>query len=291
MRRLGPAPGARIAVVGAAGGIGQALTAALIEDGARVAALDMPRSLAAGLPDGLALSAEVDAGDPASVAGAFAAVGEALGGLEGMVNLAGFNIALEPMADIDPASVAGAFAAVGEALGGLEGMVNLAGFNIALEPMADIDPAGWEEVLRVNLTGAFLCARAAIPLLRQGRDPVLLTAASGLGAKPSKGYGAYGASKAGVISMTRNLAVENAPWLRVNAVAPSAVDTAFLRGGTGRSQTNTLPMDLDEYERAVPLGRIAVPEDVVGPTLFLLGPAAGYMTGQILHVNGGLFMP
>lgn len=253
MRRLGPGPGARIAVVGAAGGIGQALLAALIEDGARVAALDMPRSLAAGLPDGLALSAEVDASDPASVADAFAAVGDALGGLEAMVNLAGFNI--------------------------------------ALEPMADIHLSGWEDVLRVNLTGAFLCAKAAIPLLRQGREPALLTAASGLGAKPSRGYGAYAASKAGVISMTRNLAMENAPWLRVNAVAPSAVDTAFLRGGTGRSQTNALPMDLAEYERAVPLGRIAVAEDIVGPILFLLGPASGYVTGQVLHVNGGLFMP
>lgn len=253
MRRLGPAPGARVAVVGAAGGIGQALTAALIEEGARVAALDMPRSLAAGLPEGVAARIEIDAGDPASVAGAFAAVGETLGGLEAMVNLAGFNI--------------------------------------ALKPMADIDPSGWEEVLRVNLTGAFLCARAAIPLLRQGRDPVLVTAASGLGAKPSSGYGAYAASKAGVISMTRTLATENAPWLRVNAVAPSAVDTAFLRGGTGRSQTNALPMDLADYERAVPLGRIALPRDVVGPILFLIGPASGYITGQILHVNGGLYMP
>jgi len=87
----------------------------------------------------------------------------------------------------------------------------------------------------------------------------------------------------------RVLAAEMAPHARVNAIAPSAVDTPFLQGGTGR-QTRALGFDKDVYVKSVPLARIAVPEDIVGPILFLLGPASAYITGQTLHVNGGLLM-
>lgn len=247
-RFLGPEPGSRIAVVGAGGGIGRALVAALLEEDVQVIALDLPQSLDA-VPDKVADRIPMDAGDAASVAAAFAGLGP-----------------------------------------GLDGLVNLAGFTATRTPAADIAPEIWNEVVAVNLTGTYLCARAAIPLLRRGINPTILNTASGLAFKPSTGYGPYAAAKAGVVSLTRNLAQENAPWLRVNALAPSAVDTAFLTGGQGRPP-DAPQMDHADYARAVPLGRIAQPEDVVGPALFLLGPAAAYINGQCLHVNGGLFMP
>ena len=94
-----------------------------------------------------------------------------------------------------------------------------------------------------------------------------------------------------VIDRAGQLALENAPGIRVNAVAPGAVDTAFLRGGTGRShQDAPARLNPQSYGQFVPLGRIAQPQDVVGPILFLLSPAAAYMTGQTLYVNGGTFM-
>jgi len=78
----------------------------------------------------------------------------------------------------------------------------------------------------------------------------------------------------------------------VNAVGPGAVDTAFLRGGTGRSdEDGATNLDIAGYSAMMPLKRIAVPDDVVGPVMFLLGPDSAYMTGQVLWVNGGAYMP
>jgi 3-oxoacyl-[acyl-carrier protein] reductase len=97
-----------------------------------------------------------------------------------------------------------------------------------------------------------------------------------------------------VIALTKAVAIENAPRIRANAVAPAAVDTAFLRGGTGRGGDEpgrAEHVDREAYVKAIPLGRIAVAEDVVGPILFLLGDASRFMTGQVLYVNGGAVMP
>jgi len=120
----------------------------------------------------------------------------------------------------------------------------------------------------------------------------MVNAASGLAQYIRPGFGAYAAAKAGVIALTKTLAIENAPVVRVNAVAPSAVDTAFLRGGTGRSnEDEDIEMDVDAYVNAIPLKRIATPIDIVEPILFLLGTGSGYMTGQVLWINGGAYMP
>jgi 3-oxoacyl-[acyl-carrier protein] reductase len=115
---------------------------------------------------------------------------------------------------------------------------------------------------------------------------------SGLGHNARPGFGAYAVAKAGIAALTRQLALELAPAIRVNTVAPSAVDTAFLRGGTGRSdEAQGAPIDTEAYAAAIPMRRIAVAEDVTGPILFLLGDGARYVTGQVLHVNGGAYMP
>ncbi len=190
----------------------------------------------------------------------------------------------------DAGSVAACFAGVGP----LQGLVNLAGFTAAKRPVGALEPSAWDEVLDVNLTGAFRVAQAALPLLRAGgtaeRPASLVHVSSGLAARLMPGYGPYGAAKAGLIALTKSIAVENAPLVRANAVAPGAVQTAFLEGGTGRaSQEGRL--DVSAYVKGVPLGRIGTADDVAGPILFLLSGAAGYMTGQVLWVNGGAHTP
>jgi len=243
----------RLAVLGGAGGIGRAMVARAVAEGWRVTVFDLPASLARhAVPDGVR-AIPVDGSDAASVTRAFAAVAEE---------------------------------------GGLEGFVNLAGFASPLNRLEATEPAIWDEVVTGNLRTAFLSARAALPLLARGDAPAMVLMVSGLGAFTRPGYGPYAACKAAMVSMTKTLALEAAPTIRVNAVGPGAVDTAFLRGGTGRSEEDQpLRLDVAAYSNAIPLKRIAVAEDVVGPTLFLLGPDSAYMTGQVLWVNGGAYMP
>ena len=187
----------------------------------------------------------------------------------------------------DPASLAGAVAQLADPIAGF---VNLCGFMSEDSPLAEIAEETWQSVLAGNLGASFHAARAIVPKMGDGGSIVMI--GSGLGHFARPGYGPYAISKAGIAAMTRQLALELAPRIRVNCVAPSAVDTAFLRGGTGRSDED-LPVriDRDAYAAAIPLKRIARPEDVTGPILFLLSKASSYMTGQTLHVNGGAYMP
>jgi 3-oxoacyl-[acyl-carrier protein] reductase len=250
--RLTPVAGTRIAVVGGCGGIGRAVVRAALDCGLRVTVLDLPASLRQAPPPEAARAIPIDVTDPASVAAAFAG------------------------------------------LDGLDALVNLAGFTAAKAPVETMDQARWDGVLGANLTGAFLVARAALPLLREagseGAPGSLVHVSSGLAARLMPGYGPYGASKAGLIALTKSIAVENAPLVRANAVAPGAVDTEFLRGGTGRSATAPR-LDVSAHAKTIPMGRIATAEDVVGPILFLCGPGAAYMTGQVLWINGGALTP
>lgn len=242
--------GARVAVVGGAGGIGRAVVSRLLACRARVFVLDLPASLARHDQPGTQAIA-CDATDEAALAQSFTAVGA------------------------------------------LDGLVVLAGFTEARTRVADTASSTFRDVLDGSLTTTFLACRAALPFLRQGRAPAIVTMASGLAVKATPGYGAYSAAKAGVLALTRLLAVEEAPAIRVNAVAPAAVDTAFLRGGThrGGDDSHATRIDLDAYVHTVPLRRLAVPDEIAGPILFLLSAHAAYITGQTLHINGGLLMP
>lgn len=196
------------------------------------------------------------------------------------------GVAARPLDVTDPAGIAAAF----DGIPALDALVNLAGYADARVAVDALDPARWQGVIDANLTGAFLVARAALPRLRAGTAPALVHVASGLAARLQPGYAAYGASKAGLIALTKSIAAENAPALRANVVAPGAVDTAFLHGGTGRDRT-AARLDTEGYARTLPMGRIATAADVVGPILFLCGPGAAYMTGQVLWVNGGGLTP
>jgi len=256
LARLTLPPGRRIGVLGGCGGIGRALVAHLLAGGARVAVIDLPASIA---------RHPVPRGVQAHAADA-----------------------------TDPLAVAEAFARIEASFGGLDGLVTLAGFAAARMPVAATDPSVWDAVVDGNLDSTYLACRAAVPLLERGVEPAIVTISSGLAAKPAPGYGPYAVAKAGVLALTRILAAELAPAIRVNAVAPSAVDTAFLKGGTGRGGDEAdapARLDVAAYLKTIPLARLAEADDVVGPILFLLSPAARYVTGQTLHVNGGLLMP
>lgn len=248
--QLAPPPGSRIAVVGGSGAIGRALVAAACNCDLQVGVLDLPASLEAHPPPSGCLRLELDASDESSTAAAFASLATQWPGLEGLVNLVGFSDAPTPVENFDLDS--------------------------------------WQRIVDGNLSSAFLISKYGLNLLRQGRQPGLVHVSSTLGVRATEGYGPYAIAKAGMLGLVRMLARENAPWLRVNAVAPSAVDSEFLTGGTGRTPRPG-HLDVAAYGQQIPLGRIAVPDDIVGPILFLLSPAAGYISGQTLIVNGGLF--
>jgi NAD(P)-dependent dehydrogenase (short-subunit alcohol dehydrogenase family) len=181
------------------------------------------------------------------------------------------------------------FASLQDAWGGLDILVFVTG--IAIIPPLRIEELPiekWEQVLNVNLRSAFLCTRAALPMMRPFGGSII-TISSSLAFNPNRGFAAYVASKGGLVSLTKAIAAENGPIIRANVVAPSAVDTAFLAGGTGSD--DWFKADLDRYVSGIPLRRLATPEDVVGPILFLAGPGARYITGQTIHVNGGRITP
>ncbi|RII37889.1 SDR family oxidoreductase [Pseudooceanicola sediminis] len=173
---------------------------------------------------------------------------------------------------------------------GLDGFVNLAGWNSVIQPLSETPASYFDDVVQGNLRSTFLATKAVAPLLRDGGAIVLCS--SGLGSFIRPGFGPYAASKAGVIALTKTFALELAPRLRVNAVGPAVVDTAFLRGGTGRSdESSENVLDIERHKAMTPLERVAQPEDVAGPIRFLLGPDSSFMTGQVLWVNGGAYMP
>ena len=196
LTRLAPASGTRLAIVGGCGGIGTRLVENALASGLQVANLDLPVSMR----ERPALAGEWQIACDASVA----------------------------------TDIARGFAAIGARWGALDGLVHLAGFTPPPTAMRDMPDAVWDAVMQVNTRGAFLCARAALPLLDKGRDAAVVLTSSGLSVSADKGVGPYAMAKAAINAMTRNLAKENAPAIRVNAVAPGPVETAFLSGGTGR---------------------------------------------------------
>jgi NAD(P)-dependent dehydrogenase (short-subunit alcohol dehydrogenase family) len=142
-----------------------------------------------------------------------------------------------------------------------------------------------------NLTTAHLVIRAALPLLRRGNHPSIVTVSSGLGVSVLRGFGPYAAAKAGLIALTKTVALEAAPALRANAIAPSAILTDFMSGGLGRHDSDGDWFDPAPYIPLIPLQRLAEVDDVVGAVLFLASPAASFITGQTIHINGGRYMP
>jgi dehydrogenase/reductase SDR family protein 4 len=166
----------------------------------------------------------------------------------------------------------------------LDVVVINAATNPSYGPLVQTEPAAWQKIMDVNLTGAWLTARLAARLMvAQGKGSIILmTSVAGL--DPFPGLGAYNVSKAGLIALTKTLAKEVAPKVRVNAVAPGLIETSF---------SAALFKNREAYQRlmaATPLGRHGQPQDIVGAAVFLASDASGYMTGQVLVVDGGARM-
>jgi len=171
------------------------------------------------------------------------------------------------------------FGHVGSRWGGLDCLINNAGVWV-YDPLATLDEERLAATLSVNVVGPFLCAREAAEMLASSKDGAIVNVSSTAGQRGEPFYSAYAASKGALISATKSWSCELAPKVRVNAVAPGWVDTdmtAEALAGKGRK----------EAVAAIPLRRIATPDDIAGPVVFLASSLARHITGEILNVNGG----
>ena len=172
----------------------------------------------------------------------------------------------------------------GASLGGVDVLVNNAGIFPRVDFLAMTEEQ-WDEVLDVNLKGAFRCLQAvARQLVAQGKAGAVINLASGAAFRSSPRGVHYVSSKAGLVGLTRATALELARYrIRVNAIAPGITDTAQPRYGMSEAE-------LQAAARQVPLGRMAVPEDIANLAVFLACDEASHITGQTIHVNGGQFL-
>jgi len=235
-------------VTGAASGIGLATARRFLAEGAKVALLDRDAAALA------RIAAELGApGIPVDVA--------------------------------DPAAVAAAVDAAAAALGGLDAVVNAAGISRVASP-AETTPALWREVMAVNLDGPFHVCHAALPHLRRAGGGSIVNLASAAGLVPRPNYGAYGASKGGLLMLTRCLALDLAPdRIRVNAVCPGAILTPMVEA-TMAAQPDPAAAEHAFLARYA-LGRFGTAEEVAGAVLYLTSAEASYVTGSALGVDGG----
>ena len=236
-----------VLVTGAARGIGLATAKRFLADGWRVALLDI---------------------DGDNLQRTFAALGKP-----------GATIAIH--CDVaDATGVARAFEIAATQFGRLDALVNNAGIAI-FKPILDVSYEDWSRVLAVNLTGPFLCAQAAAPLMRDSGGGAIVNITSISGLRASTLRTAYGTSKAGLAHLTQQQAVEFAPLnIRVNAVAPGPVDTAMAKA------VHT-PDIRAAYHDAIPLNRYGLEEELAEAIFFLCSDRASYITGQTLAVDGG----
>ena len=169
-----------------------------------------------------------------------------------------------------------------EKYGRIDHLVNNAGITRDALMMRMGDDA-WQAVIDINLTGTYLCSKAVIRTMMKQRSGRIVNISSVVGAMGNAGQTNYAASKAGVIGLTKSLAREVASrGINVNAVAPGFIQTAMTDGLPEKAR--------DELVTLIPNGRLGLPEDVSAAVKFLLSDDASYITGQVLHVNGGMYM-
>lgn len=244
-----------VVVTGGAGGIGRAVCEGFAEQGASVAVLDVQGT------EQVAEEISTGYGVPAQ----------------------GYELDVS-----DRSAVVGVMDAVVADLGGLDVLVTLAGGSLGTpKELAEIEEEHVDLVVDVNVKGTFYCAQAA--LARMPDDGTVVTVSSIGGRQPSPVTGVpYAASKAAVLGLTRRLAREvGGRGQRVNAVAPGL----FLTGRLQQMYDEMPAAERDEVLGAIPLARFPELREIVDPVLFLAGPGASYITGVVLDVNGGRFMP
>jgi meso-butanediol dehydrogenase/(S,S)-butanediol dehydrogenase/diacetyl reductase len=236
--------GKRVVITGGASGIGAATAARFLEEGSRVAILDRDENLCHRIRQ-----------DLPKISGTF-------------------------LADVaDRGQVEQAFGNIIVALDGLDVVVNNAGISIR-HKFLDITREEWDRVLAVNLTGVFHVAQTAARHMVQHGGGVILNTASTNGIVGHPLYADYNATKAGVIELTRSMALELAPQVRVNAIAPGYVLTPMQRAEYSDAMQEAV-------NRKIPLGRHAQPEEVAALFAFLASDDAAYLTGQVYLIDGG----
>ena len=234
----------RVLITGGAGGIGTETAARFLAEGSRVVVLDRDtaalRRLERELPS-LSGAIKADVSDPDDVARAFEELDNLMGGLDVLINNAGISIR---------------------------------------HHFVDISPQEWRQVMAVNLDGVFFVAQQAARRMLAGDGGVILNMGSTNGLMGYPYYADYNASKAGVIELTRSMALELAPTVRVNAVCPGFIMTPM------QEAEYTLEMRR-AFEAKVPLGRLGRPEDVAALFAFLASDDAVFITGQCFVIDGG----
>ncbi len=255
----------RAVVTGGASGIGEAIARAFAAEGAQVAVLDMR-------VDGVERGFAVDISDSRSVDEAFAKIDAELGGVDILVNCAGTGQGPNDGSAELYASIAERQAQIAR------------GETPTAHPDQTIHMSdeGWRRVIGVNLDGAFWCARAALRLMaRDGVKGAIVNIAS-TSAASGEGPIHYVTSKAAIVGLTRGLAREVASrGIRVNAIHPGPTNTPIMQ---------SIPEDaVKALEAAVPLGRMARPEEIAAAAVFLASDESSYATGSVVTVNGGSY--
>lgn len=237
-------------VTGGGQGIGRATAERLLRDGYRVAIFERDETaravVAEALPTDRTLVLDVDVGDENQV-------------LQAVVETVGH-------------------------FGALDALINNAALSHPYNaPIEQLELSTWENILRTNLTSAFLCVKHAVPALRKSRRAAIVNVASTRALQSEKNHEGYASSKGALLSLTHALAVSLGPDIRVNAVSPGWVDTRVLSA----RRISAAPLR-DEDHAQHPVGRVGQPSDVASLIAFLVSPESAFITGQNFVLDGGM---